>query len=232
MPPVLELKHIDKIYNFGDVKLHILRNINLRVHKGEHVTIMGASGSGKSTILNMAGCLDNPTKGSVLVNGRDVWKLSDREVAMIRSKELGFVFQFFYLIPNLTAVENVKLPMVFAKDVDEQRAIENLKMVGLGHRLHHKPNQMSGGERQRVAIARAIANNPKVLLADEPTGNLDSKSGKEITRILGKLNKEYGVTLVVVTHDEKIGKMGNRIICVADGKIIKEEGKEICKKED
>jgi putative ABC transport system ATP-binding protein len=229
MKPVIELDHIHKIYDLGEVKLNILNDINMKIYKGEHVSVIGPSGSGKSTILNMAGCLDRPTQGKVFIDGTDVWELSDSRIAKIRSREIGFVFQFFYLIPNLTALENVKLPMVFAGDMNEEKARENLKMVGLGHRMHHKPSQLSGGERQRTAIARALANDPKILFADEPTGNLDSKSGHEIIEILKKLNREYGVTLVVVTHDQSLAKLGNRTICIIDGKITKTEGKEICR---
>jgi len=183
--PVVELRNVDKHYQLGEVDLHVLKNINLKIQRGEFVSITGPSGSGKSTMLNMIGALDRPTKGKVLIDGKDVSKMDDNELAMVRGKKIGFVFQTFNLIPRFTAVENVMFPMWFAgKDNKEERAIELLKKVGLGHRLNNRPSQMSGGERQRVAIARALANNPELIVADEPTGNLDSKTGKEIINIL------------------------------------------------
>jgi putative ABC transport system ATP-binding protein len=185
---------------------------------------MGPSGSGKSTILHMLGILDRPSKGKVIIDGVDVSKLDDDELAKIRREKIGFIFQFFYLIPSLTALKNVELPMTFlrgsVKD-KEKKAKELLKMVGLEGRMTHRPSQLSGGESQRVAIARALANDPQIILADEPTGNLDSKSGKEIMEILQKLNKERKVTLIIVTHDSSIAKHAQRIISLKDGMIVK-----------
>jgi len=226
METVIELRNLDKEYDLGLVKLRVLNGINLKVKKSEVVAIMGPSGSGKSTMLHMLGCLDRPTRGKVIIDGVDVSRLSDDELAKIRREKIGFVFQFFYLIPSLTALKNVELPMTFvqgtAKD-KEVRAKELLKMVGLENRMNHRPSQMSGGESQRVAIARALANNPQIILADEPTGNLDSKSGKEVIEILVKLNKEKGVTLILVTHDSSIARHAERAINLKDGKIIKDD---------
>jgi len=210
----------------GETKVQALKNINLKIEKGENVVIIGPSGCGKSTLLHLMGCLDRPTKGKVLIDGRDVSKLSDNELAKIRREKIGFIFQFFYLIPTLTALENVMLPMTFAGVPSKEkirRAKELLKLVGLERRMHHKRSELSGGEIQRVAIARALANDPEIILADEPTGNLDSRSGKEIMKYLVKLNKEKNVTLVVVTHDPMVASFFKRKIYLKDGRIIKEE---------
>lgn len=221
MENVIELREINKIYHTGEVSLHVLNNINLKIRHGEHISIMGASGSGKSTLLNMIGCLDRPTSGKIIIDGKDASKLNDNELAHIREKKIGFVFQFFYLIPNLDVLQNVELPMIFANRKDlKKRALELLKMVGLEKRLHHYPSQLSGGEQQRVAIARALANEPEIILADEPTGNLDSKSGKAIMDILYKLNKD-GITLLIVTHENFIGGKAKRRIYLKDGQIIR-----------
>lgn len=225
MRPLIKLENIHKVYELGKVKIQALRGVDLEIEKGESMSIIGPSGCGKSTLLNLIGCLDRPTEGRIFVNGKDVSKLSDNELACIRREKIGFVFQFFYLIPTLTALRNVMLPMVFAgikREEREERAMKLLEIVGLKERMNHKPSELSGGERQRVAIARAMANSPEIILADEPTGNLDSKSGKEIVNILLKLNKKYGVTLVIVTHDAYIAKTSKRIIYLKDGKIIKE----------
>ncbi len=220
--PVVELRNVDKHYQLGEVDLHVLKNINLKIQRGEFVSITGPSGSGKSTMLNMIGALDRPTKGKVLIDGKDVSKMDDNELAMVRGKKIGFVFQTFNLIPRFTAVENVMFPMWFAgKDNKEERAIELLKKVGLGHRLNNRPSQMSGGERQRVAIARALANNPELIVADEPTGNLDSKTGKEIINILCELNKE-GKTLIIVTHEKSIASIAKRKVELLDGRIVRD----------
>jgi len=224
MENLIELQNLEKEYDLGLVKLHVLRRINLKIKKSEIVAIMGPSGSGKSTMLHMLGCLDLPTKGKVIIDGVDVSKLSENELSKIRREKIGFIFQFFYLIPSLTALRNVELPMTFLGDKikdKEKKSKELLKMVGLQDRMYHRPNQMSGGESQRVAIARALANDPQIILADEPTGNLDSKSGKEIMEILIKLNKERGVTLILVTHDPSIAKQAERIINLKDGMIVK-----------
>lgn len=223
MENLIELQTLEKEYDLGLVKLHVLRGINLKIKKSEIVAIMGPSGSGKSTMLHMLGCLDRPTKGKVIIDGVDVSKLSEDELAKIRREKIGFIFQFFYLIPSLTALKNVELPMTFLGSIKdkEKKSKELLKMVGLQDRMYHRPNQMSGGESQRVAIARALANDPQIILADEPTGNLDSKSGKEVMEILIKLNKERGVTLILVTHDPSIARHAERIINLKDGMIIK-----------
>ena len=224
--PLIKLENVSKVYRMGETKVQALKNINLKIEKGENVVIIGPSGCGKSTLLHLMGCLDRPTKGKVLIDGRDVSKLSDNELAKIRREKIGFIFQFFYLIPTLTALENVMLPMTFAGVPSKEkirRAKELLKLVGLERRMYHKRSELSGGEIQRVAIARALANNPEIILADEPTGNLDSKSGKEVIKYLVRLNKEKNVTLVVVTHDLSIVKFFERKIYLKDGQIIKEE---------
>ncbi len=224
--PLIKLENVSKVYRMGETKVQALKNINLKLEKGENVVIIGPSGCGKSTLLHLMGCLDRPTRGKVLIDGRDISKLSDNELAKIRREKIGFIFQFFYLIPTLTALENVMLPMTFAgvpSKEKEKRAKELLKLVGLEKRMHHKRSELSGGEIQRVAIARALANSPEIILADEPTGNLDSKSGKEVIKYLVRLNKEKNVTLVVVTHDLSIIKFFERKIYLKDGRIIKEE---------
>jgi len=226
METIVELQKIEKEYDLGLVKLRVLNGIDLKVKKSEIVAIMGPSGSGKSTMLHMLGCLDRPTKGKVIIDGVDVSKLNDDELAKIRREKIGFIFQFFYLIPSLTALKNVELPMTFVKDKikdREAKAKELLKMVGLEGRMNHRPSQLSGGESQRVAIARSLANNPQIILADEPTGNLDSKSGKEIIDILVNLNKARDVTLILVTHDSSIARHAERVINLKDGKIIKDD---------
>jgi putative ABC transport system ATP-binding protein len=224
METAIELRDVEKEYDLGAIKLHVLKEIKLKVKKSDIVAIMGPSGSGKSTMLHMLGCLDRPTRGKVIIDGVDVSRLNDDELAKIRREKIGFIFQFFYLIPSLTALKNVELPMTFIKSSAkdrEKRAKELLKMVGLEDRMYHRPSQLSGGESQRVAIARALANNPQIILADEPTGNLDSKSGKEIMDILVKLNNERGVTLIIVTHDPSIARHAEKVINLKDGKIIK-----------
>jgi len=218
---VVKLENVKKIYIMDEVEVPALRGITLEIRKGEFVSIMGPSGSGKSTIMHLIGCLDRPTSGRVFIDGKDVSKLSDDTLAKIRRKKIGFVFQQFNLIPRLTALENVELPMWFAgiKKVERVRkAAELLELVDLGHRLKHKPTELSGGERQRVSLARALANNPEIILADEPTGNLDSKSGDEIIKLLEKMNKE-GRTIVLVTHDPEYGTRAGRMIKLRDGLI-------------
>lgn len=219
---LLKLENVEKTYKLDDVELKVLDGINLEVKKGEKIAIMGPSGSGKSTILHIAGCLDRPTNGRVFVDKSDVSKISDNELARIRRDKIGFVFQFFYLVPSLTALGNVMLPMIFSGKQSKERAEKLLNDVGLSERRDHLPAQLSGGERQRVAIARAMANNPDVIMADEPTGNLDSKSGKEVIDYLLKLNKNKGVTLIIVTHEKNIADNTDRIIYLKDGRIIKE----------
>jgi putative ABC transport system ATP-binding protein len=223
MEIAIEMEHVEKEYDLGAVKLVVLKGIDLKVKKSEIVSIMGPSGSGKSTMLHMLGCLDRPTRGKIVIGGIDVSKLDDSELARIRREKIGFIFQSFFLIPSLTALKNVELPMTFMnydEKYRESRAKELLKMVGLEHRMYHRPNQLSGGESQRVAIARALANKPDIILADEPTGNLDSKSGKEIMEILTKLNKEQKVTLIIITHDPSIANCTGRVVKLKDGRII------------
>jgi putative ABC transport system ATP-binding protein len=222
MKPVIELRDVSKIYCTTGVPVHALKDVDMKINKKESMSIMGPSGSGKSTMLHIIGCLDRPTHGKVFINGKDVSRLDENEIARIRRKTIGFVFQFFNLIPNFTARKNVELPMIFSKfPRREKRAEELLNAVGLGNRINHYPSQLSGGEIQRVSIARALANEPDIILADEPTGNLDSKSGKEILNILKKLNKESGITLVTITHDKNIASYSRKIIYLKDGQIIK-----------
>jgi putative ABC transport system ATP-binding protein len=225
MKPAIELKQVNKIYKMDEVEVKALDGIDLRIEKKEFAAIIGPSGSGKSTLLHMIGLLDRPTSGRVLLDGIDISKLSDNEVARLRGNKIGFVFQFFNLYPILTALENVELPMMITeknKEESRKRALELLRIVGLEKREEHLPSQLSGGERQRVAIARALANDPPLILADEPTGNLDSKSGKEIVELLDKLQEEEGKTIVMVTHDQNIANYAERSIYLKDGKIIKE----------
>lgn len=219
--PVIELMDVSKVYKIGAATIRALNNVNLKIHKGEYAAVLGKSGSGKSTLLHMMGILDVPTRGRVYIDGKEVSQLSEDERAKIRGKKIGFVFQTFNLIPSLSALENTALPMMVynvGKAEREKKAAEILERLELSNRLNHKPSEMSGGERQRVAIARALANDPEVILADEPTGNLDSKSGHEVVSIFTKLNKE-GRTIVVVTHDEDIAKHAKRIIKIEEGEV-------------
>ncbi|MEM7826836.1 MAG: ABC transporter ATP-binding protein [Candidatus Aenigmatarchaeota archaeon] len=220
---IIELKDVWKIYQMGEVEVHALRDVELKIKKKEFISIMGPSGSGKSTLLHMIGLLDRPTKGNVYLDGIDISKLNDSELARIRGKRIGFVFQFFNLYPTLTAKENVELPMVILERNKEERkrkALELLKIVGLEKRAEHLPSQLSGGERQRVAIARALANEPDIILADEPTGNLDTKAGLEIMEFLDRLHKDEKVTIIVVTHEPQIAKYTERTLHLKDGKIV------------
>ncbi len=222
MKPIVELRNVTKEYLMGEVIVKAIDGVNLKIKKSESIALMGPSGSGKSTMLHLVGCLDRPTKGKILIDGKDVSNLNDNELAVIRRKKIGFIFQFFNLIPSFTALGNVELPMMFSRIPNrKEKAKELLKAVGLGQRLHHYPSQLSGGETQRVAIARSLANDPQIVLADEPTGNLDSKSGKEILEVLVKLNKEKGVTLLIVTHDNLIARHARRKIKLRDGKIVR-----------
>lgn len=221
---IIELKDVWKTYKMGEVKVHALRGVSLTINEGEFVTITGPSGSGKSTLMNMVGCLDTPSKGVVKLSGKDISKMSESSLASIRGKTIGFIFQQFNLLPSLTAAENVTLPLMFQQASEEKRdkkSKEFLGLVGLGDRTHHTPNQLSGGQQQRVAIARALAGDPKVILADEPTGNLDSKSGKDVMDFLLKRWKEEKITLVIVTHDPKLADMAPRKIMIKDGEIVK-----------
>jgi putative ABC transport system ATP-binding protein len=226
MNNVVKLKNVDKVYRMEEVEVYALRGINIEIRRGEYTAVIGPSGSGKSTLLHIMGCLDRPTSGKVFLDGVDVSKLNDFELARLRGKKIGFVFQFFNLYPTLTALENVELPMVIAetdKKERRKRALKLLKAVGMEKRVNHLPSQLSGGERQRVAIARALANNPSLILADEPTGNLDSKSGEEILLLLKKLQEKENKTVVIVTHNQRVVKYAERIIYLRDGKILKEE---------
>ncbi len=218
--PIISLDNVWKNYQVGDVKVSALRGVSLDINLGEFVAITGASGSGKSTMMNMVGALDVPTKGAIFLDGKNISEMHESDLAAIRGKKIGFVFQQFNLLSTLTAIENVMLPMEF-QDVSDSRtkALSALNLVGLGDRVNHKPKEMSGGQQQRVAIARALVNNPEVILADEPTGNLDSKTGKEIMTLFTKLNKE-GKTIVLITHDMNLIKYGRRIVRLADGQVV------------
>jgi len=218
--PIVEVSNVRKSYMLGDMEVPVLSNISLKIEKGEFLAIVGPSGSGKSTLMNLIGCLDRPTEGQVFINGRDLHGMSDEELARLRGLEIGFVFQTFNLVPRLTALENVLLPtFANSRGIDpQQRAKELLNLMGLQDRMHHRPGELSGGQSQRVSIARALINDPSILLADEPTGNLDSKTGFEILRIFMDLNKE-GRTVVIVTHDPEIAKFADRVVLVKDGVI-------------
>jgi putative ABC transport system ATP-binding protein len=225
VPPVIELDHVHKIYTMGDVEVHALRGVSLTIRAGEFVAIMGASGSGKSTTMNILGCLDRPTRGTYILDGQDVSQMSKDERADVRSKKLGFVFQGFNLLSRTSAMENVELPMLYAGiDTQERqrRASEALTAVGLAGREQNHPNQLSGGQQQRVAIARALVNHPAMILADEPTGNLDSRTSIEVMEIFQRLNRDQGITLVLVTHESEIAEYAERVIVFRDGKIKKD----------
>jgi putative ABC transport system ATP-binding protein len=219
--PVIQAEEVHKYYDLGETKVHALRGVDLTIEPGEFVAIMGSSGSGKSTFMNMLGCLDKPTSGRYLLEGTDVSRLGKKELAAIRNKKLGFVFQGFNLLSRTTALENVELPTLYARLEKEQRlarARQVLEMVGLGDRMDHFPSQLSGGQQQRVAIARALVNGPSILLADEPTGNLDSRTSVEIMQVFQELN-DRGLTIVVVTHEQDIAQFAKRIVIFRDGKI-------------
>jgi putative ABC transport system ATP-binding protein len=218
---VIEVKDLEKTYHVGDIEVNALRGVNFSIKKGQFSAIMGPSGSGKSTLMHIIGCLDSPTKGKYHLNGENVAHLSDDQLAGIRNKEIGFVFQKFHLLPRNTALDNVMLPLRYAKIDKRQRtdqAIKVLSQVGLEDRMHHKPSELSGGQQQRVAIARALVNSPAILFADEPTGNLDSKTGKEVMTLLHELNNK-GQTIVLITHEKEIAEQTERTIFIRDGKI-------------
>ena len=222
---VIHTEHIKKYYIMGDIEVRALNDITLDIYKGELAAIMGPSGSGKSTLMNILGCLDRPTGGIYKLGGELVSEMNDSQLADVRNRKIGFVFQSFNLLSRSTALENVMLPTLYSKNKANarQRAIDVLELVGLGARINHKPKEMSGGQQQRVAIARALINDPEIIMADEPTGNLDSKSGKEIMELLIRLNKEQGKTIILVTHDPKIGRQVPRVISVFDGMLGSEE---------
>ena len=223
---VVRTKGLVKVFTMGEETLRALNGVDLDIKRGEYISIMGQSGSGKSTLFNAIGGLDKPDEGSVFINDVDMAQLDARELAYLRCHTLGYIFQSFNLIPVMTALENVTLPTVFAgatSDEGIERAIELLNIVGLGHRLHHRPTQLSGGQQQRVAIARALANRPQIILADEPTGNLDLKTGEEIIALLRQLNREQGVTVISATHDLKMVDVSDRVVWIRDGRIAKIE---------
>ena len=224
--PILKLDSIWKIYKMGEVEVNALRGVSLIVNQGDFVAITGASGSGKSTMMNLVGCLDLPTKGSIALDGKDIAEMCESDLAQIRGKKIGFIFQQFHLIPTLSALENVMLPLEFQDiptDEARKKAIEILNKVGLGDRMGHLPSQLSGGQQQRVAIARSLANNPDVVLADEPTGNLDSVAGANVIGLLENLWKKERKTIIMVTHDLKLASHAKRIVQLKDGQIVKSQ---------
>lgn len=219
--PVIEIQDVTKTYRMGEILVHALQGVALQVFPGELMSIMGPSGSGKSTLMNILGALDVPTSGLYKLDGEDVGKMSDDQLAEIRNRKIGFVFQSFNLLARTSALANVELPLVYAGASNgRQRCIAALEMVGLGDRLHHNPNELSGGQQQRVAIARALVNEPSIILADEPTGNLDSKSGAEVMRIFQELNEDRGITIIFVTHEPEIAEHTQRIVRLQDGLIV------------
>ncbi|MBI2887182.1 MAG: ABC transporter ATP-binding protein [Chloroflexi bacterium] len=226
-PPVIQIQDLTKTYYIGDLAVPALRGVDLTIQRGEMVAIMGPSGSGKSTLMNIIGCLDTPTSGAYALDGADVSGLSDDQLAEIRNRKIGFVFQSFNLLARTSALGNVELPLVYAGAPDRrQRAIQALDRVGLGDRINHRPNELSGGQQQRVAIARAIVNHPAILLADEPTGALDSRTSEEIMAIFQSLNREEGITVIFVTHEQEIAHHTRRVIYIRDGVVQQEEGVE------
>lgn len=228
---IVRTKDLKKVYTMGNQQLYALNNVKLDIKRGEYISIMGPSGSGKSTLFNMIGGLDKPTEGTVFIDEVDMAQLDAFELAWLRCRKIGYIFQTFNLIPVMTALENITLPMIFAgASTDEmlEKGVKLLQTVGLGERLHHKPMELSGGQQQRVAIARALANDPAIILADEPTGNLDLKTGKEIIELLKRLNKESGVTIITATHDLKMIDVSDRVVWIRDGHVARiEERKDI-----
>src|ERR1700745_1435231 len=224
-PLVIDIENITKDYAMGEETVRALRGVSLQIHRNEYIAIMGPSGSGKSTLMNMLGCLDTPTSGRYEFNGKNVAEMNDDELAAIRNREIGFVFQTFNLLPRSTSLRNVELPLIYAgvdPEEREERSAAALTAVGLGDRLNHKPNKLSGGQRQRVAIARALVNHPSIILADEPTGNLDSQTGIEIMKLFDRLHRE-GNTIILVTHERDIAEFAHRVISIRDGRIASDE---------
>ena len=221
---LIELTDVSKIYDLGEVQVAALRSASLTIRAGEIIALIGPSGSGKSTLMNTLGCLDRPTSGSYRLDGKEVSAMSADERAAIRNRHVGFVFQNFNLLARTSAVENVELPLLYAKGVSarerRKRAVEMLRRVGLGDRLEHHPSQLSGGQQQRVAIARALVNNPSILMGDEPTGNLDSHTSREVIRIFRDLNTQHGITVIIVTHDQHVARNADRIVVLGDGQIV------------
>jgi len=222
---LIELTDVDKLYDMGQEQVRALDRVSLTVERGDYIAVMGPSGSGKSTLMNIVGCLDSPSSGSYRLNGREIARMDDDDLAAIRNREIGFIFQTFNLLPRTDAVQNVELPLVYSgmsrKD-RRRRAEEALAAVGLADRMHHRPNELSGGQRQRVAIARALVNHPSLVLADEPTGNLDSKTGSEIMGVLDRIHAD-GNTIVLVTHEEELAAHAARVVRVRDGRIVSDE---------
>jgi putative ABC transport system ATP-binding protein len=233
---MVHLRKISKVYDLGEVKVHALRSVDLLIREQEFTAIMGPSGSGKTTLLNMIGALDLPTTGRVIVDGIDITDFSEGEISDTRCKKIGFIFQFFNLVPLLTAIENIELPMLFAGELTtgeaRARAKDLLTLVGLGDRLYHRPAELSGGQQQRVAIARAFANNPAIILADEPSGNLDRITGIEILQLMKRLNREEGQTFIIVTHDPAVAGIAERVIYVIDGRIAKDRPRGVASPDD
>jgi putative ABC transport system ATP-binding protein len=223
-PPVIRIRGITKVYHLGATTVHALRGVDLDVHRGEFVAIMGPSGSGKSTLMNVIGCLDQPSAGSYELDGIETSRLSDDQLAAVRNRRIGFVFQMFNLLPRVPALEQVQLPLLYAGIKNKKElATAALEAVGLGERLHHKPSEMSGGQQQRVAIARSLVTDPAIILADEPTGNLDTRSTEEILALFQKLNQEQGITIVLVTHEPEVGEHARRIIHIRDGRVYQDQ---------
>jgi len=225
--PIVELNNVWKTYRMGAADVHALHGVSMAVDKGDLVSVMGPSGSGKSTLLNLLGCLDRPTQGAYVLDGRDVSELSDNDLSEVRSRRIGFIFQSYNLIPQLNVIENIEVPLFYqglSEHESYEKAVELAKRVGLENRLKHHPPQLSGGQRQRVGVARALANNPAIVLADEPTGNLDSHTGEEILELLLSFNRDHGTTLMIVTHDPEVAKRAERMVHMIDGELTEENG--------